>query len=236
MRFIEHIIEPTKLLLAWQSSDEKHRTRYVVAELNRIGDKIDLTYLVDSEYFRKAQSKGFESYPAFQDIHKTHHNVLDTFMRRLPPRTRGDFSQYMEGLRLKPDTQLSDFALLGYSGAKLPSDGFSLIHPFNGADGAFELMLDAAGLRHIQKNHDEIKIGDTATFLKAFNDDSQEESIHIMVDGKHIGYVNRGLLPSFFAWMNSGRIENAWIEKVNGTPGRSTVYLYVKVSPLGKHF
>ncbi|HVE43526.1 MAG TPA: hypothetical protein VNC84_00105 [Gammaproteobacteria bacterium] len=234
MRFIEHIIEPTKLLLAWQSSDESHRTRYVVAELNRVGDKIDLTYLIDSEDFRKAQSKGFESYPAFQDVNKVHHNVIDTFMRRLPPRTRGDFAQYMEGLRLKPDTKLSNFALLGYSGARLPSDGFSLIHPFNGADGAFELILDAAGFRHIQKNHDGIKIGDEASFAKEFNEATQEESIHILVDGKHIGYVNRGLLPSFFAWMNSKRIKNAWVEKINGAPGRPAVYLYVQISPAGK--
>ncbi|MCD6038940.1 MAG: hypothetical protein K0S27_340 [Gammaproteobacteria bacterium] len=79
--------------------------RYIVAELNRMENGINLTYLVNTEDFRKAQNKGFKSYTAFQDIHKIHHNVLDAFMRRLPPRTRGDFSEYMEGLRLKPDTR-----------------------------------------------------------------------------------------------------------------------------------
>ncbi len=43
MRFIEHIIEPTKLLLAWQSSDENHRKRYIVAEITRVGDVISLS-------------------------------------------------------------------------------------------------------------------------------------------------------------------------------------------------
>jgi hypothetical protein len=236
MHFIEHIIEPTKLLLAWQSSDEKHRTRYIVAELNRIGNQITLTYLINTDDFHKAQSKGFESYPAFPEINKTHHNVLDAFMRRLPPRSRGDFSQYMEGLRLKPETPLSDFALLGYSGAKLPSDGFSIIHPFNNVDTACELLLEAAGFRHIQKNHSEIKIGDTASFVKEFNDVTQEEAIHVMVDGKHIGYVNRGLLATFFDWMNGSRIIGAWIEKINGTPGKPAVYVYVKISSVNKHF
>ena len=184
--------------------------------------------------FVKRKVKDLNHTLAFQDINKTHHNVLDAFMRRLPPRTRGDFSQYMEGLRLKPDTQLSDFALLGYSGAKLPSDGFSIIHPFNGADGQFEFLLEAAGFRHIQKKHDEIKINDKASFVKQFNDATQEEAIHIMVAGKHIGYVNQGLLPNFFEWLNSGRIEDAWIEKINGTPEKPTVYLYVKVSPMNR--
>lgn len=230
MRFIEHIIEPTKLLLAWQSADEEYRTRYIVAELNRIGNEVTLTYLVNTDDFRKAQNKGFSSYPAFQDIYITHHNVLDAFMRRLPPRSRGDFAQYLEGLRLKPETLISDFALLGYSGAKLLSDGFSLINPFNAVSEPCELLLEVAGFRHIQKKHDEIKINDIATFTKEFNDSTQEEAIHILVNEKHIGYVNRGLLPTFSEWMDSGKIIGAWIEKINGTPGKPAVYLYVKIA------
>ena len=60
MHFIEHIIEPQKLLLAWQSSDEQHRTRYIVAELFRTPEnKIDLIYLKNSQDFHKAKKKGF---------------------------------------------------------------------------------------------------------------------------------------------------------------------------------
>ena len=237
MRFIEHIIEPTKLLLAWQSSDENHRTRYIVAELNRIDNEINLSYLTDTEDFRKAKSRGFESYPAFQDINKVHHNVLDAFMRRLPPRSRGDFSQYLEGLRLKPETQLSDFALLGYSGAKLPSDEFSIIHPFTNVDDSCELLLEAAGFRHIKKENDvEVKIDDSVSFSKQFNDVTQDEAIHITANGKHIGYVNRGLIPTFLDWMDSERIVAAWIEKQNGAQGKPTAYVYVKISATEKSF
>lgn len=230
MRFIEHIIEPTKLLLTWQSSDASHRTRYVVGELNRIDNEVSLTYLPNTADFRKAQNKGFESYPAFQDINKTHHNVLDAFMRRLPPRTRGDFAQYMECLRLKPDMQLSDFALLGYSGAKLLSDGFSIIHPFNNVSGPCELLLEASGFSYLQKNHDDLKVNDTASFKKEFNEATQEDAIRIIVNEKHIGYVNRGLLPTFTNWISNNRISGAWIEKINGTSGKPAVFLYVKIS------
>lgn len=234
MYFIQHIIEPIKLLLAWQSSDETHRTRYIVGELNRTGDKVSLTYLNDTNDFRKAQGRGFESYPAFKDVNKIHNDVLDAFLRRLPPRTRGDFSSYLESLRLEPDTELSDFALLGYSGAKLLSDGFSIIHPFNNVNFSCELLLEAAGFRHIQKNHDGIKVNDTVSFENEFNDATQEKAIRIIANGKHIGYVNRGLLPTFFDWLNNNRISDAWIEKVNGSPGKPSVYIYVKVS--SKHF
>jgi hypothetical protein len=48
MNFIEHIIEPTKLLMAWQSSYKTHRNRYIVAELNRVGEEITLSYLVNT--------------------------------------------------------------------------------------------------------------------------------------------------------------------------------------------
>lgn len=231
MHFIEHIIEPNKLLLAWQSSDENHRTRYIVAELNRVeNEQIILSYLVNTEDFRIAQSKGFNSYPAFPDTNKTYNHVLDAFMRRLPPRTRGDFPQYLEGLRLKPNVQLSDFALLGYSGAKLPSDGFSIIHPFNNANSSCELLIEAAGFRHIKKNHDiEINIGDHASFSKEFHDITQEEAVQIITNNKHIGYVNRGLIPTFLYWLQTGRIADAWVEKINGIPGKPTVYIYVKV-------
>lgn len=231
MHFIEHIIEPTKLLLTWRATDERYHPRYVVAELNRVGNEITLQYLRESKDFSNAQREGFTGYPAFQDMAETHSNVLDAFMRRLPPRTRGDFKQYLEGLRLKPDAQLSDFALLGYSGAKLPNDGFSIIHPFNDANGPCELLLEATGYRKINKSDGfEINIGDAANFVREFNEDIKEEAIRIMVDGKHIGYVARTLIPTFNEWLNDGRVSEALIEKTNGTPGKPTVYLFIKIS------
>lgn len=232
MQFIEHIIEPSTLLLAWQSADENHRTRYIVAEILRgQSGQITLRYLQNTPDFNKAQTRGFEAYPAFQNIDLIYDNVLDAFMRRLPPRTRGDFSQYLEGLRLKPNAQLSDFALLGYSGAKLPTDGFSIIHPFNNVKQNCELLVEAAGFRHLKKNTDiKINIGDAVNFLTEFNEATQAEAVKITVGETLIGYVNRGLLPTFLGWVKNKRIEGGWIEKTNGAPGKPTVYIYAKIS------
>ncbi len=232
MHFIEHIIEPTKLLLAWQSLDEKHRTRYIVAEINHVGEDVNLTYLVDTADFIKAQKMGFESYPAFQDIQKTHHHVLDAFMRRLPPRSRGDFPQYLEALRLKSSSTFSDFALLGYSGAKLPSDGFSIIHPFNNADSACELLIEAAGYRHVVSNHSsEMNIGTPVAFSPIQHHHVTKEVAIDIMDGKaqQIGYVPRGLISTFIDWMDDDRIADAWIEKVNGTSDKPRIYIFIQI-------
>ncbi len=133
MRYIEHIVEPDRLLLSWQTSSE--RLRMLVAELIRNGNDADLVYLKESEDFLKVQSLEFEGYPGFvieKDIHK---NVLTSFMKRLPPRSRGDFGRFLDALRIKTEAkdEISDFALLGYSGAKLPDDDFTVIHIFENA-------------------------------------------------------------------------------------------------------
>ncbi|MDP1615350.1 MAG: hypothetical protein Q8L68_06095, partial [Methylococcales bacterium] len=112
IHFIEHMIEPSELLLAWQSLNEHDRTRYIVGKLSRTTDDINLQYSVDTDDFRNAEKHGFTYYPAFPNIDHTHHHVLDAFMRRLPPRTRGDFTQYLQAFRIKPDAAFTDFALL----------------------------------------------------------------------------------------------------------------------------
>jgi hypothetical protein len=230
MNFIKHIIEPTRLLLAWQSLDESHRTRYIVGELNNTEEGITLTYLVNTRDFSLAEQRGFEPYTAFEDIHKTHHNVLDSFMRRLPPRSRGDFPQYLEGIRLERDAVVSDFALLGYSGARLLSDGFSIIHPFSHIQEEFELLLEIAGFRHLEDNV-KLDIGTHAAFIvEEKHEITQETAIRITAGNKNLGYVNRGLIPTVIEWINDKRIAAAWIEKLNGTPNRPAAYLYVQIA------
>ena len=80
-------------------------------------------------------------------------NVLPSFMKRLPPRSRGDFGRFLDALRIKSEAkdEISNFALLGYSGAKLPDDDFTVIHPFENASVPFELMLPVQGYRHYKE-------------------------------------------------------------------------------------
>lgn len=232
LHYIEHLIEPDKLLMTWQDNIE--RTRYVVAELKRNGDKISLHYLINSKDFQAAQERGFNYYPAFQNIQEPHENgVLDSLMRRLPPKTRADYSQYLEGFRINPSdsNKLSDFALLGYTGAKLPSDNFAIINPFNNIKDSFEFLLEAAGYRYIVPNP-EINFHDQASFKIEYDQVRQENIIKIFINNLHIGYVTRPLIPYFSEWMSANRIMEASVEKKNGNPNQPDIYLYIRVSAL----
>lgn len=230
IHFIEQIVEPNVLFLAWQSLNEKHRTRYIVARLERSGENVSLTYLADTDDFHRAKEHGFEFYPAFKDIHKTHENVLDTFMRRLPPRSRGDFPEYLKNFRIKADAEFSDFALLGYTGAKLPTDSFSIIHPFINVSSECGLLIEAAGYRFAGGIPAEV--GTPVSFvIIPKHDVTQEVAITIHnKESKTIGFVPRGLINTFVDWLSNKRSIGAWIEKVNGTSEKPRAYIFVKVS------
>ncbi len=232
MRYIEHIVEPDRLLLSWQSASEPKRMRMFVAELIRNDNNdADLVYLKGSEDFSKAQSLGFNKYPGFaieKDIHK---NVLSSFMKRLPPSSRGDFNRFLDALRIKSGAEISDFALLGYSGAKLPDDDFTVIHPFGNASTPFELLLPVQGYRHYQEQLPLAELSEEmqAEFEAEPNNPHDPEAIKIMINGILAGYVCRGLTGSFHKWMKAGLTISAYVERINGTVQKPKIFLYVSV-------
>jgi len=230
MRYIEHIVEPDRLLLSWQTASE--RLRMFVAELIRSGDNdANLVYLKESEDFLKAQSLEFEGYPGFDIKNDVCENVLTSFMKRLPPRSRGDFSRFLEALRIKSDAEISNFALLGYSEAKLPDDDFTVIHPFKNASPPFELLLPVRGYRHYKE---QLPLAELSTEMQAGfevepDNPKDPEAIKVVIDGVRVGYVSRGLTGSFHKWMQSDLTISAYVERINGAEQNPEIYLYVLV-------
>ncbi|MBW2640331.1 MAG: hypothetical protein JRE10_09265 [Deltaproteobacteria bacterium] len=201
-----------------------------IAELIRNGDdEADLVYLKEREDFSKAQSLGFKGYPGFDIEINIYKNVLTSFMKRLPPRSRGDFGRFLDALRIKADAEFSDFALLGYSGAKLPDDDFTVIHPFENATPPFELLLPVQEYQHYQEQLPLTSLSDDmqACFEAEPDNPTDPEAIKIIIDGIRIGYVCRGLTASFHKWMQSGLTISAYVERINGTGQDPKVYLYV---------
>lgn len=233
MRHIEHIIEPQKLLLSWQPSQVgSDRMRMFVAELIRKGNDADLVYLLDTDEFKKAKSLGFKEYTGFSSNQRTHEKILFAFMKRLPPRSRGDFGKYLDSLRIRTDANISDFALLGYSGAKLPDDDFEVIHTFENAIPPFEFMLRIQGYRYYLNRLplDKIILEQEATFTPEPENKIDPKAIKIILDGIHIGYICHGFTESFFKWFNLGYKINASVERKNGTTERPEIYLYITVT------
>jgi len=233
MRYIEHIVEPERLLLSWQTSQPgKNRGRMIVAEIIRNGEDADLVYLLDSADFKKAQSFGFDEYPGFKTEHEKYDRILSAFMKRLPPRQRGDFVKYLGALRIRPDAQISDFALLGYSGARLPDDDFTVIHTFENAVPPFEFLLHIQGYHYYMEQlpFASIKPEQKAILQSEPENPADPKAIRIIINGIRAGYVCRGLTESFHKWFASDYTITGSTERINGTEDQPEIHLYVSVN------
>lgn len=234
MRTIEHIVEPSRLLLSWQAPEGVDRKRHLVAELRRRGDDADLVYLRQSKDYADAKAKGFSGeYPGFP-ADKGHAGVLAAFMRRLPPRQRGDFDKFLEAIRIPLDAVISDFAMLGYAGARLPGDDFSIIHPFDDARPPFEFLLLIAGYRYYRDNVpcESLKPGMAVRFELEPDNPQDPDAVRIVIPGvseRAAGYVCRGLLPQFRHWLISGLAVEGTFERLNGTSDHPLAYVFVAV-------
>lgn len=230
MHTIRHIFEPSRLPLVWQDPTGESRDRLVVGELRREESELVFSYCTGSPDFEKAEQLGFRGYPAFRKFDQTYREgVAEAFLRRIPPRKRTDFDKYLDNFRLPTDSPITDLALLAYSGAKLPSDGFSFVHPFDGVSSDCELLMEVAGFRHqSQIPLQDLNVGALAEFEPEPENPFDANSVKVLIENKLIGYVNRIQTTSFNRWISSCHLR-AWVERLNGRPERPLVYLFVEV-------
>jgi hypothetical protein len=242
---LTRIIEPKRLLLTWQApqGDSCGGKRYVVAELRRENDKsTDITfhYLPDTEDYKEAITKGFNGYPAFSlDKIEHSHDVLAAFARRIPSRKRGDFLEYLAywNIAAEAGKAMSDFALMGYTGAGLPNDGFNLIHTYEDATPPCELILEIAGFRQYDAamhmlEQGVLHQGSAVTFrLEPENmHDSNAVAIYAANDTK-IGYVKTKQGIVFERYIGNADI-NAKIVQINGRKDKPVILVYASITPL----
>ncbi len=234
MRYIEHLIEPERLLLSWQALDSNSRSRYVVGELVRKDGAIVLNYFKGKKDFEEASLHGFKGHPAFQvkdNVYSFDNLVLEAFTRRIPPRSRSDFYRYLELRGLNPDAEISDFALLGYVGARLPDDGFELVHPFDSANEPFEFLIEVAGFRYESTiSIDEIAVDKPVQFIPEPENQHDSQAIRIELDGNKLGYVDRGRLELFHRHFKAGHSVSGEVMRKNGTAERPLLYIYTTLT------
>jgi hypothetical protein len=208
--------------------------RYIIGELERVDGNILLRYFANSQDFKDALNLGFKGFAIF-DINQEVHglNVMNTLERRIPSRQRADFDDFLIYHRINPEVRdrLSDFALLSYTGGKLPGDGFSFVHAFEEAPIPCELTIDVAGISHYKDALPPLEtlIGSSVVFKPDPENFKDSEAIAIeTLDGKLIGYVNRAQTATFNKWLQRHSIEGI-IDRVSGTTDRPDILLYVKV-------
>lgn len=243
VNYIKNIVEPKRLLLAWQAADSSiSRTRWAVGEVTLHEGTYLLNYFSNEEEFGKyndgtlqnIRELGYVGYPAFHLKQKQHSiGVLEAFMRRMPPRSRSDFSQYQYYFRISETLVVSDFAMLGLTEAKLPSDGFSLVDPLDDDRSQRQLVIEIAGYRHYagQRVDTLEMLGREIEFQPEPQNPMDGNAIQMLVDGRLIGYVNRLQTTPFHRWIREKRL-SAVIERLNGDATRPRAFAFVKVEPL----
>ena len=230
-RYIENIVEPKELFLMWKDGDgDQHKVGVL--------KKDSFTYLPEnSDEMRAAFKAGFRDFPAFRLDKPEHKNPIPVFMRRCPPKSRTDYDTYLKAFLLDPESDdvqnISDFTLLGYTGACVPLNPFILINPFSDQAQPFEFTMQIADAhRHYFSTHspDEDVKGKNLQAKEEPDNDSDPNAIVLALDEEKFGYVPQGLNTSFIDWLEKDRVESINIFHVNGRAQHRNAYAFVKIT------
>lgn len=231
-QIIKNLKEPKVLYLMWQDNTEA-RNRYLIGKLYK--DKFE--YLLEDDNFQKAKDNGFIGFLAFSLNKKVHTgNVLSVFLSRCPQKERASYEKFLSSFALSPEQEevknLTDFMLLAYTGAYIPSDSFHLLNPFIDIEPPFEFIMRIAGADRRYKDFDDLdsKEGESLTLEKEPANENNSNAIKINFKDKHLGYIQNGLVESFHDWLERGYNVNLSIYRVNGSPEYRYVYAFVEVS------
>ena len=222
--------EPNRLKLIWQSSGID-RNKYLVGELVRSGLSVSLSYFIYSADFVSAVKAGFLGHPAFPVSSPVHHsNVLEVFSRRLPGRRRNDYYKYLEKYRLSTKDHISDFALLGYTGAYLPSDGFSFAIDWRFQELPAVFMMEISGFRYNQGMHIEISDLVGRNLVLEYEPENQFDpnAIALKMDEIRIGYVPRYYARDFHE-LSAYLGISCTIERIDGAISRPKLYALMMI-------
>lgn len=243
--WIEHPGQPSRLILAWQAPDEfrdEDRRRWEVGSIGLEGGKPLFRYFDEQEFERnnfgrnieKLRSYGFEGYPAFkfQPGRAFTSDVIATFERRLPPRTRADFAQYLAYFSIPAELELSSLQLLGITEARLPGDGFSLIDPLDAEMAAGEVAVEIAGYRH-EAPQTAPSVGDPLKLRPEPTNTWDPHAVAIYMGETRIGFVNKIQAPVVGSWLRTRDLQCVLL-RYNGRQGAPRAYALLKVNA-GQH-
>lgn len=240
-QLVEHIVEPSVLLLAWQAPDHlRNRRRWLVAKIDVASSVWTLTYLTGSAFehanggasYSQLEALGYEGYPAFStsraSVHQ--HGVREAILRRLPPRQRSDFGIYAQQFGLSAGGAISDAALAAYTGAKVPSDGFSIAAELERSTMIGDLVLEVAGARHQIPDDCALRVSDPLELRPEPDNEHDQRAIAVYSVSCRIGYINRLQTDALHFWLSHRSIV-ATIQRVNGRAGSPRVHALIKVRP-----
>ncbi|EKY4197102.1 hypothetical protein [Vibrio harveyi] len=225
MTTIENSIQVNTLFLTWQSNQDRNQ-RYLVGTLKRLSSGFEFSYLLETPDYNKAIEQGFIGYPAFPlDKGPFTNDVMATFMKRLPPRSRRDFKKYLLSHHLPETFDGSDFDLIAHTGIQLPSDGFDLIPNLEEAKVPFDYMMEVAGTRYYLSYEEVTAIKPNSSVQLICEDENEFDcnAVAVKINDMVIGYVNKLFCLTVRQLME--RNLECTIAKVSGTQERPLIYI-----------
>ena len=225
-------IQTRRALLAWQRplAEGGARRRYAVGELVQQDSGVSFSYSLDAEDLDMAMEEGFREYPGLpQQYYSGDTKAFDVLRRRLPPATREDFPEFLEGFGLSAETSLSDLSLLAYTGAHLTGDSFGIVETFDGFQAPFQYVFDVAGYRHHQGAVPDLAPGEPVALRPNPANPHDPDAVEVRCRGSAlIGHINRLQTGPVRAWLSNGTIE-ARVFRRNGRAAYPRLFVLAEV-------
>ncbi len=240
MKLINNIVEPKEIGILWQPSIDGNTQkpageRFIVGKITNAGEQAELVYFNSSDV-EQAEKQGFTgltAYP-FDSKNNTHKGGIESVLsRRLPPDSRGDYDYFLRSYRISPDAakSASPLTLLAYTVGNIMGDGFSFYPIYEENIFPSEFSFEIAGFRHNGKLHyPEPKVLQDKEISFELDDSNayDKSAIKVMLDGKNLGYVPKGLNTLIRNILQAKKI-SAVIERINGTLERPSVLVFCTV-------
>ena len=225
-------IQTQRALLIWQQRTQHRsgrRDQCAVGELVQRPDHVSFRYLED-EHLAVAREAGFTEYPSLPIGSEAHNRIaFNVLMRRLPPRSRGDFGAFLGRFGLPADHNCSSLSLLAYTGARLTSDSFSICETFEGFEPPFTYVFDVVGKRHHQEHYADLEENEPLLIQREPDNKHDPKAVRIArANGTTVGYINRWQTEPVIKWLEQGKI-SATVFRVNSSVEYSRLFVQAEV-------
>lgn len=210
------------LFLAWQ--DPNSRSWFPIGRLTFDGVSYQFVY---TQGVKEAQEKcGFEplsSFPRLNEVYKST-KLFPVFSNRLIPRSRPDYSKFIQWLNI-PQHEDDPIAMLSRSGGRRQTDTLTVFpYPEPDEEGRYHIHFFSHGLRHLPQcaidriNH--FEPGEKLWLAHEFQNPYDSQALTLNTEDHYIvGYCPRYLRSCAFGLLrwNSGFVD-VRVERVNQPP------------------
>ncbi|RUR80777.1 HIRAN domain-containing protein [Chlorogloeopsis fritschii PCC 9212] len=213
---------PKTLFLAWQ--DPNTRSWFPIGRLTFDGMSYQFVY---TQGVKEAQQKcGFEPLSSFPELNKvyTSTQLFPVFSNRLMPRSRPDYSSFIQWLNI-PEHEDDPIAMLARSGGQRETDTLTVFpRPEPDSDGRYHFHFFSHGLRHLpQCAIERINLfvpGEKLWLSHEFQNPYDSQALTLNTEDHYIvGYCPRYLRSEVFKllWQDPSLVDLR-VERVNRPP------------------